>query len=146
MCAVRAMWSYLEPRRHALMEPLFMRADGRPTTYVDLYVQLGTVLQASGEDRSRFGAHSFRIGSAQALAGAGRSIPYIMSYGRWTCTKSVLRYVKTPEYIRNMDAADMLAASVEHPWNHVLAARRQASGIEDELWCAKQMTFARHQF
>ena len=128
------------------MEPLFVRADGRPATYTDLYVKLGAVLQENGEDRSRFGAHSFRIGSAQALAGAGRSIPYIMSYGRWTCTKSVLRYVKTPEYIRNMDAADMLATSMEHPWTHVLAARRQASGIEDELWCAKQMTFAKYQF
>ena len=92
---------------------------------------------------------SVRIASAMGVRKiwlAREDLPRILCRGRWACTKSVLRYVKTPEYIRNMDAADMLAASMEHPWNHVLAARRQASGIEDELWCAKQMTFARHQF
>lgn len=141
LCAVSAMWAYAatQPRMHS--RPLFMMSSGSPVTYRDLYVRLVIGVAAIGLERRRFGAHSFRIGGAQALAAAGRSIPYIMAYGRWTCTESVLRYVKTPEYMRRMDAVDMVQAQTEHPWQHVLQADRETNGLNGELWCARQMAF-----
>ena len=143
LCAVSAMWNYVRalPRNDAA--PLFRFASGPAVTYQSWYVQLMLLLDAVGLERCRYGAHSFRIGGAQALAAAGRSITYIMAYGRWTCTASVLRYVKTPDFMRQMDAADMVMAQVEHPWQHVLSFPDSSRSVSDQLWCARQMVHTR---
>ena len=58
------------------------------------------------------------------MAAAGRSITYIMSYGRWRCTESVLRYVKTPLYIRMLDAQHMAASTTQTKWDGIQAQVR----------------------
>ena len=50
---------------------------------------------------------------AQALAAAGKSVTYIMAYGRWRCVQSVMRYVRAPDFVRLRDAVDMVSASTE---------------------------------
>ena len=63
------------------------------------------------EECEEYGGHSFRIGAAQALALAGRSMEYTMAMGRWRCTESVLTYVRVPTQIRVLDIRDMVMAS-----------------------------------
>jgi hypothetical protein len=88
--------------------PLFVDSTGAAVTYIQMRTALkGALLRAGVTDPTRFGGHSFRVGGSQALAAAGKSITYIMSYGRWACIDSVLRYVKTPEFIRALDAGHM---------------------------------------
>ena len=65
----------------------------------------------SQTERDGYAGHSFRIGAAQALALAGRSMEYTMAMGRWRCMESVLTYVHTPTQMRVQDIRDMVAAS-----------------------------------
>ena len=99
--------------------------------------------RAIGLAADAFGAHSFRIGGSQALAAAGRSITYIMSYGRWRCTESVLRYVKTPLYVRMLDAQHMATANTTTRWGAVDAQVQQyyaRTDMRDKLWDARLIT------
>ena len=89
---------------------------GRVITYPQLGRHLRRVRVEAGM-ADAYGGHSFRIGGAQALAAAGKSVMYIMSYGRWTCMKSVLRYVTVPDFLRALDAKDMQTAPVDASWD-----------------------------
>lgn len=103
---------------------------------------LTAALHAIGERPEKFGGHSFRIGGSQALAAAGKSVLYIMSYGRWTCPKSVLRYVTAPEFIRALDAKHMATAVVDVPWADVQTAidgYYSSQRDADKLWVAPSM-------
>jgi len=65
-----------------------------------------------------------------------------MSYGRWRCVDSVLRYVTTPEFVRAMDAKDMAAAVTEGHWVDVeasLARYYERQSHADKLWAASTM-------
>ena len=78
----------------------------------------------------------------QGVAAGGKSVLYIMSYGRWRCVDSVLRYVTTPEFIRTMDAKQMATAVVDAPWGHIEATiRSHYDGLpaQDKLWAAPAM-------
>ena len=91
---------------------------------------------------AQYGGHSFRIGGSQALAAAGRSITYIMSYGRWRCTDSVLRYVKNPLHVRVMDATHMARASTTTRWSDLEAQLHHYyanAPTADRLWDASIM-------
>jgi hypothetical protein len=105
-------------------------------------------MTAGVTDTSRYGGHSFRIGGSQALAAAGKSITYIMSYGRWSCIDSVLRYVKTPEFVRIMDAGHMVAARTGWhvgPMQAALNANWDVQSRADKLWTARDMMRAAPQ-
>ena len=122
-------------------EALFTSA-GLPVTYTQMRHMLTACLQCAGLTPKRFGGHSFRIGGAQALAAAGKSVLYIMSYGRWKCVDSVLRYVTTPEFIRTMDAKQMATAVVDAPWDNIEATIRShydGLPVQDKLWAAPSM-------
>ena len=60
-----------------------------------------------GDQGQHYGLHSFRVGGAQALALAGRSIEYLMARGRWRCPESVARYVEAPTEIAALDSSAM---------------------------------------
>ena len=113
LCPVRAMWLWLEKRGAVTgAQPLFMVKD-KPCSYAYMRKMLTWGLQQSGvapEEERKYGGHSFRIGGAQALAMAGRSSPYIMAMGRWSCLESLLTYVETPMELRVQDAMDMVTA------------------------------------
>ena len=82
------------------------------------------------------------------MAAAGKSITYIMSYGRWSCIDSVLRYVKTPEFLRIMDAGHMMAAPTEWDAGSVRATLNRnwdAQTGDDKLWTARDMVRAAPQ-
>ena len=85
-------------------------------TYPQLMRHLARVRKVAGM-ADAYDGHSFRIGGAQALAAAGKSVMYIMHYGRWTCIKSDLRYVTVPDFLRALDARDMQGAEVEGSWD-----------------------------
>ena len=113
LCAVAAMWRYLSVRcPTSEMEALFV-VRGSPWSGAQMRTELEEVLLALGENVSRFGGHSFRVGGAQALAAAGKSVTYIMAYGRWKCVESVMRYVKAPDFVRLWDAIEMVTACTE---------------------------------
>ena len=140
LCAVTAMWAYMSATAHLSdMTPLFMRREGC-MSYNHMLTAVKTYTKAAGLVPGDFGAHSFRIGGSQALAAAGRSITYIMSYGRWRCTESVLRYVQTPLYIRMLDAQHMASASTTTKWDAIDAQVQQyydTSNMQDKLWDAR---------
>ena len=116
-CPVLAMWHYLARRgRPAATAPLFASASGTAASYSHLRSVITTALKAMGASRTEqreYAAHSFRIGAAQALALAGRSVEYIMALGRWRSAASIARYVAAPIPLRVVDARDMLAAPLD---------------------------------
>ena len=67
-----------------------------------------------------YGLHSFRVGGAQALALAGRSVLYIMSRDRWKSSESVARYVAAPAYVQCADASDMSLTGEQRRTNRLL--------------------------
>ena len=141
LCAVTAMWWYLAQDARASQEMLF-GVQSLPVTYTQMRRMLTKCLTAAGLDSKRFGGHSFRIGGSQALAAAGKSVLYIMSYGRWKCVDSVLRYVATPEFVRTVDARDMATAVVDAPWTNIEAAintHYDKLPTQDKLWAAPSM-------
>ena len=76
------------------------------------------------------------------MAAAGRSITYIMSYGRWRCTASVLRYVKTPLYVRVLDAMHMATSETTTKWDAIAEQVRtyyEKTNTKDQLWDTKLM-------
>ena len=76
------------------------------------------------------------------MAVAGKSITYTMSYGRWACVDSVLRYVKTPDFIRTLDAGHEVAADTKWTAGELgkaLNATWQAQSNADKLWTARDM-------
>ena len=92
-----------------------------------------------------YGGHSFRIGGSQALAATNKSVAYLMSYGRWKCVDSVMRYVQTPTVIRALDAADMTNALQAGKWydvDRVLSEHYEKQTMADKLWTAKSMVHA----
>lgn len=142
LCAVSWMWQYLTHRGEArLQQPLFV-ANGTAVTYTAMRRNLAACLRHTKVDASRIGGHSFRIGGSQALAAAGKSITYIMSYGRWKCPQSVLRYVVTPVPVRTQDAPQMVTAPVGDTWAHaeqVVRSYYDAQPDADKLFAAKDM-------
>ena len=74
-CPVVAMWSYLEHTRPAPGGPLFVDRTATPPQYPSALRVLQMHIGSTGH---LYGLHSFRVGSAQALALAGRSVSYIM--------------------------------------------------------------------
>ena len=142
LCALTAMWRYMSsrPNRDAAA-PLFTSTQGA-ITYAAMRRCLASCLQRLGLQPTQFGGHSFRIGGAQALAASGRSVMYIMSYGRWRCPQSVLRYVTTPEFIRALDAPAMTTALVDAPWadvQHAIAQHYDRQSMSEKLWTAPCM-------
>jgi hypothetical protein len=123
-CPVMAMWAYLEARGQGPPEaPLFTLGGGKPATYACLCALVQSALRDGGmpaHECKHYAGHSFRIGGAQALALAGRSVEYVMAMGRWRCLESVMTYVGAPHEMRMTDVADMLAAS--HDGAHAAAA------------------------
>ena len=110
LCAVAAMWSYMEANRALPAAAPLLQCNGKPYAYARLVGDLRAALLRSGmapAEVASYAGHSFRIGGAQALALAGYSLPYIMAMGRWKCVESVLTYVKTPTMLRVRDAGAM---------------------------------------
>lgn len=116
-CPVVAMWTYLTARGStAEYAPLFADKRGKALSYAALRRLIDRALiamKASRAERAEYAAHSFRIGAAQALALANRSVDYIMALGRWRCAASVHTYVAAPLPLRVVDARDMLAAPMD---------------------------------
>ena len=113
-CPVKAMWSYFKQAKPPAEGPLFV-SNG----YALQYSSALKVLQMHiGVEGYLYGLHSFRVGGAQALALAGRSVRYIMSRGRWKSPESVATYVAAPDFVLANDAKDM---SMTH---------RQRQGVE----------------
>ena len=142
LCCVTAMWAYMCcTAARPLMAPLF-EIKGKAVTYKQLLAAVKKHSQASQLEPIEYGGHSFRIGGSQALAAAGRSITYIMSYGRWRCTESVLRYVKTPLHIRMLDAGHMAKAATHTRWDALEVQVRDYyanTTMQDRLWDASLM-------
>ena len=136
-CAVQAMWQYMIATAHEPSTSPLFTASGVAVTYSHMLAAVKQHAKAAGQNPMDYGGHSFRIGGSQALAAAGRSITYIMSYGRWRCTESVLRYVKTPLYIRMLDAQHMAASTTQTKWDDIQA---QVQGyyahthLQQQLW------------
>ena len=127
LCAVAAMWRYMEAAGPVPAASPLLQWQGRPYTYSRLVGDLRAALLRSGmapAEVSSYAGHSFRIGGAQALALAGYSLPYIMALDRWACVESVLTYVKTPTMLRVKDAGAMIAAPAQLTLEQ--ARRRQA--------------------
>ena len=136
------MWKYMCATADAgPMQPLFT-IHNKPVGYRQLLNEVKRQTKNIGLDPQLYGAHSFRIGGSQALAAAGRSITYIMSYGRWRCTESVLRYVKTPLHIRMLDAHHMTKAETATKWDDLNAQINSYythAPTTDQLWDATLM-------
>ena len=150
-CPVMAMWAYLEARGQGPPEaPLFTYGDGKPATYARLCKLVQSALRNGGmpaHECKHYAGHSFRIGGAQALALAGRSVEYVMAMGRWRCLESVMTYVGAPHEMRMTDVADMLAAS--HDGAHAAAAsatvfRATAVAASSTVAAARLRTRASH--
>ena len=150
-CPVMAMWSYLAARGPAPPEaPLFVYGDNKPATYARLCALVQSALRQGGmtaQECKHYAGHSFRIGGAQALALAGRSVEYVMAMGRWRCLESVMTYVGVPHEMRMTDVADMMAAS--HDGAHAAAAsatvfRATAIAATSTVAAARLHTHARH--
>ena len=119
-CPVAAMWAYTSAAQLDPEGPLFPGL-----TYATM---LPTTRHLLGVDAELYGMHSFRVGGAQAMALAGRSVAYIMSRGRWKSLESVCRYVTTPDSTKAADSAAMamtaeqrrLHANARHNGNNAL--------------------------
>ena len=112
-CPLMAMWHYLERTKGDPKSHLFGHK-GKAVAYATLRSMVTAALQGTGmtpKECEEYGGHSFRIGAAQALALAGRSMEYTMAMGRWRCMESVLTYVRVPTQIRVLDIRDMVMAS-----------------------------------
>ena len=99
MCPVRHMQRYLRRVKPHEKGPLFPGL--RYSTMLPMLRRL------IGKESELYGLHSFRVGGAQALALAGRSLHYIMAKGRWKHIESVIRYVETPLLIMTADSGIM---------------------------------------
>ena len=120
MCPVAAMWAWMQSNGHCDSTAPLFHVGGAPYTYTQLRRLLRDCLKGAGvQSAESYGGHSFRVGGAQALALAGKSTPYIMSMGRWSCVESVLTYVQTPVEIRVRDTRDMMTAM---PTGHAATA------------------------
>ena len=71
------------PAEQAAFTPLFARA-GRCISVREVRSMVQTLMGKLGLDRSRFGAHSLRIGGATAALAAGMSPAAIRAAGRWS--------------------------------------------------------------
>ena len=142
LCSVDTMWAYMCDTAHREdMQPLFTLGDVA-VSYSQMLHEVKQQTKHIGLNPSSYGTHSFRIGGSQALAAAGRSITYIMSYGRWRCTESILRYVKTPLHIRILDAHHMTEAQTTTNWEHIntqIRAYYDNTSLQDHLWDATLM-------
>ena len=143
LCALTAMWAYLGSRsaRGSGSDPLFVE-HGHAVTYSRMRAVLSMCMRAAAMYEQDYGGHSFRIGGAQSLAASGKSVLYCMSYGRWRCTESVLRYVTAPDFVRALDASHMVSAVVDVPWAHITDSIRQhydRQQYQEKLWTAKGM-------
>ena len=154
-CPMMLMWEYMSMEQKHGFESLFT-IEGKPVTYRKMRVVLAHALETLHLEPKRFGGHSFRIGGAQALAAAGKSIIYIMSYGRWRCVESVLRYVATPTHIRELDSRDMiLAVAEDHCVQKAKTGNSDADMVQaveehygrhstaEKLWMARRMVGVR---
>ena len=154
-CPLTMMWDYLSEGARDGHESLFT-VNKKPVTYKQMRKVLSEALKSVGLEPKCFGGHSFRIGGAQALAAAGKSIIYIMSYGRWRCVESVLRYVATPVFMRELDSRDMVLALADSQINgkekvQELGTERITDAIDtyyerhamhDKLWMSRNMVQA----
>ena len=103
-CPVKAMHLYMRNNKPDAEGPLFTDPAGRALMYKSALKVMQMHIGAAGY---LYGLHSFRVGGAQALALAGRSVRYIMSRGRWKSPDSVATYVAAPAYILANDSRDM---------------------------------------
>ena len=130
VCAVRAMWQYLNTRVwEEGTAPLFM-LNGDAARYGQMRAHLSMMLRRTGmskQEESAYGGHSFRVGGAQGLALSQHSLPYIMCYGRWRSVESVMTYVSTPIHMREQDARAMLLGVASGT-----AARSDTAMLRDE--------------
>ena len=94
ICPVSAVLAYLAIRP-PVTGPLFVHADGRPLSRVDLVVVVRRALSTTGLDVTRFSGHSFRIGAASAAAQVGIPDSLIQTLGRWK-SSAFLLYIRTP--------------------------------------------------
>ena len=72
------------PREEWAATPLFREADGRAPTTARVRTVVRSLMAAAGEESSRFGAHSLRIGGATAALAAGVPASFIRAMGRWS--------------------------------------------------------------
>ncbi|WP_062307732.1 tyrosine-type recombinase/integrase [Polynucleobacter sinensis] len=56
--------------------------------------------------------HSMRVGHAQDMVNNGKSLPMIMSKGRWSKSDTVMRYVEHIP-LHNLEYFDKLTATVK---------------------------------
>jgi hypothetical protein len=108
-CPVAAMWAYASAANLDPEGPLFPGL-----TYATM---LPTTRRLLAIDAELYGMHSFRVGGAQAMALAGRSIAYIMSRGRWKTLQSVCRYVTAPDSTKAADSAAMAMTAAQRRLN-----------------------------
>ena len=89
-----------------------MDTAGAPLQYASA---LGVLRMHIGPAGHLYSLHNFRVGGAQALALAGRSVFYIMGRGRWKTTESVSRYVAPPSDTQCSDARAMSTTIIRRP-------------------------------
>ena len=109
-CPVAAMWNYFQHTEPAQGGPLFVDRAAAPLQYPSALRVLRMHIGSAGH---LYGLHSFRVGGAQALALAGRSVFYIMGRGRWKTTESVSRYVAPPSDTQCSDAKAMSTTAMQ---------------------------------
>ena len=144
ICPVTLLWELFSKHGYSPKDALFT-VSGLPLTYNQLRTKMDEVMQRCGMVCKNYGGHSFRIGGSQALAATNKSVAYLMSYGRWKCVDSVMRYVQTPTVIRALDAADMTNALQAGKWydvDRVLSEHYEKQTMADKLWTAKSMVHA----
>ena len=92
LCPISALWHFARIRHSSPSLPLFILADSSFLTR-DF---TATVLRDAFPSHPHINTHSFRIGGASALAGAGVPDYIIQVIGRWS-SDSFLRYIRTPQ-------------------------------------------------
>ena len=122
-CPVAAMWDYFQHTRPKPEGPLFGNRAAAPLQYKSALKVLRMHIGPTGH---LYGLHSFRVGGAQALALAGRSVFYIMGRGRWKTTESVSRYVAPPSDTQCSDAVAMSTTAEQR--------KRTARPQKGEAW------------
>jgi hypothetical protein len=117
-CPVKCMWDYMRSNKPPPLGPLFPGL-----TYATM---LKVTRHYIGADSELYGMHSFRVGGAQAMALAGRSITYIMSRGRWKHVESVCRYVEAPDDTKASDSRAMAMTRCQREHEATIGKGRRA--------------------
>ena len=90
-------------------EPLFRFRDGSPLYRAEVQGTIQVAAEETGVDKSRYAAHSLRIGGACCLLHAGFSVEIIQRWGRWASSAFQCYLWESSEDSRGV-AAKMVAS------------------------------------